>query len=91
MSNNTILSTILSTAERHPREVGGIAVLISFIAFYFLNRGEELLPDDRDDRVLTLGLAVPRTVLDPIEWRPFTLVDKERLSHNTARYVILHA
>ena len=30
--------------------------------------------------------AIPRQVLDPVEWRSFTLVEKEALSHNTAIY-----
>ncbi len=33
-------------------------------------------------------LAVPRTVLDPVEWRGYTLTAKDHLSHNTAMYVI---
>jgi len=30
--------------------------------------------------------AVPRKVLDPVEWRSFPLIAKEALSHNTALY-----
>ena len=30
---------------------------------------------------------VPHSVLDPINWRSFTLVSKDHLSHNTALYV----
>lgn len=32
-----------------------------------------------------IGSSKPRKVIDPVEWRSFKLVQKDHLSHNTAR------
>ncbi|ORX40877.1 putative NADH-cytochrome b5 reductase [Kockovaella imperatae] len=36
--------------------------------------------------LVTRSLSAPRQVLDPVEWKSFTLEGKDKLSHNTARY-----
>ncbi|RSH87100.1 NADH-cytochrome b5 reductase [Saitozyma podzolica] len=64
------LEGILARLEPHAKELGGLVVLISFLALWLLNQGS----------------SKPRKVIDPVEWRSFKLVQKDHLSHNTARY-----
>ncbi|ORY27991.1 putative NADH-cytochrome b5 reductase [Naematelia encephala] len=60
--------SIFALLEPYAQELGGLAVLLTFLAIWLTNR------------------AVPRKVLDPIEWRSFKLAAKDHLSHNTALY-----
>ena len=85
----SIIDDVYSAIEPYGRELGGLAVLLSLLIVFFINRGEPFPKPwfNTFPKLTARDLAVPRKVLDPVDWRGFTLVAKDHLSHNTAKSV----
>jgi cytochrome-b5 reductase len=91
------LEGILARLEPHAKELGGLVVLLSFLALWLINQGKSDVWNAGSSRLpcrwlssepllsSCIGSSKPRKVIDPVEWRSFKLVQKDHLSHNTAR------